>query len=95
METETITSPNLALMSQLVKCLQLNYTDNDRLIVDNWGPDMVMQYAKETFETQFTRAEANELIKNIIKQFPEGGFMPINPEILAMVDSEIIKSNKE
>jgi hypothetical protein len=84
-------TPNLALCSNLITCLKSAYTDDDTLIVDIWGPDMVMQFAKETFETDFTREQANELLKNVAAQFPEGGFMPINPEILAMVEAEIIK----
>jgi len=84
-------SPDLTKCTDLTKYLQSAYTDNDTLIVDVWGPDMVMHYAKQTFETNFTRDEANKVLNSIVAQFPEGGFLPINPEILAMVDQEIIK----
>jgi hypothetical protein len=87
---EIASVPDFSKASVIVEHLK-QYKDTDTLIVDIWGPDIVIGYVKHALEEDITPDMANSILEMVTEQF-EQGFLPVNAEILHMVD-EVAREN--
>jgi len=92
---DTVENLNLATADfskvSTIKAMLNQYDDNDTVIVDIWGPDMVQGVVKHAFEEEIDRDQANAILELVHEEFEEG-FLPVNAEILHMVNEVITKS---
>jgi hypothetical protein len=95
MPNSTVENLNLAEADfskvSTIKTLLEQYDDNDTLIIDIWGPDIVQGLVEHAFEEEIDRDTANAILEIVTEEF-EQGFLPVNPEILHMVNETITKS---
>jgi hypothetical protein len=95
MPDSTVTNLNLAQVDfskvSTIKKLLEQYNDDDTLIVDIWGPDIVQGLVEHVFDEDIDRDQANAILEIVTEEF-ELGFLPVNPEILQMVNETITKS---
>tara|TARA_B110000211_G_scaffold39926_1_gene41107 strand:+ start:158 stop:493 length:336 start_codon:yes stop_codon:yes gene_type:complete len=92
MSDPTVANLNIAQVDftnvSTVKKMLDQYDDTDTLIVDIWGPDIVQGLVEHAFNEQIDRDQANALLETVTEGF-EQGFLPVNPEILTMVNDAI------
>jgi len=81
---EVASTPDFSKASVIIEHLK-QYKDTDTLIVDIWGPDIVIGYVKHALEEDITTDMANAILELVTEQF-EQGYLPVNPDVLQMVD---------
>jgi len=81
---EIASVPDFSKASVIVDHLK-HYKDTDTLIVDIWAPDVVIGYVKHALDEDITTEMANAILELVTEQF-EQGYLPVNPEIMQMVD---------
>ncbi|HIE84084.1 MAG TPA: hypothetical protein EYQ00_09665 [Dehalococcoidia bacterium] len=80
---------NYTKVSTIRKLLE-QYNDDDTIIIDIWAPDIIQGLVEHAFEEVINRDEANSILEYVTEEF-EDGYLPVNPEILSMVETVITK----
>jgi len=84
-----IAQTDFTKVSTIRKLLE-QYDDNDTLIVDIWAPDIIQGLVSHAFKEDVNKDEANSILEYVTDEF-EDGYLPVNPEILSMVETVITK----